>query len=158
MFVSTINYHALLIATLKGEWKTAKHFLDEDRGMVHARLTKGGDSVIHVAAFGKCTSFVKELVDYVIVEELAIENELHDVALGNVAASGMVELAKLMVEKNNELPMYCGNFGLKPFGTAAEIGHKEMARYLYGVTGFDHLDGKERTRLFLFAFPTICTV
>ncbi|XP_030942869.1 ankyrin repeat-containing protein ITN1-like [Quercus lobata] len=60
----------------------------------------------------------------------------------------MVELAKLMVAKNNELPMYRGDHGLIPFGTAAEIGHKEMARYLYGVTGFDHLDGKERTRLF----------
>ena len=72
----------------------------------------------------------------------------NDVALGNVAASGMVELAKLMVAKNNELPMYRGDHGLIPFGTAAEIGHKEMARYLYGVTGFDHLDGKERTRLF----------
>lgn len=82
------------------------------------------------------------------VEELAVEKELHDVALGNVAASGIVELAKLMVEKNNELPMYRGNFGLIPFGTAAEIGHKEMARYLYGVTSFDHLDGKEGTRLF----------
>ena len=148
------DYRDLLVATLKGDWETAKPILDKDRVMVQARLTKGGDTVIHVAALGQCTSFVKELVDYVTVEELAVENASNDVALVNVAASGMVQLAKLTVEKNNELPM-CrgmadGNYGSLPFAAAAAIGHIEMARYLYRVTGFDHLDGKERPRLFFF--------
>lgn len=34
----------LYIATLKGDWETAKRFLDKDRSMLHVGLTFGGDS------------------------------------------------------------------------------------------------------------------
>ena len=43
---------------------------------------------------------------------------------------------------------------LIPFGMAAEVGHKEMAEYLYSKTEFDRLDHSERIRLFFFTLSS----
>lgn len=139
----------LYIATLKGDWETAKRFLDKDRSMLHVGLTFGGDTVIQVATNAKCTPFVKEILEYMTAEELVIGNFVKDVPLHNAAASGVVEIAELLVvQKNNNLPMFRGFDDFIPFGTAKQFGHKAMAQYLFGVTNFDHLNEKERSRLF----------
>ncbi|XP_030942476.1 ankyrin repeat-containing protein ITN1-like isoform X2 [Quercus lobata] len=139
---------ALCLAALKGDWKTAKSFIDKDRSMLYARLTKSWDRLIHIAVHSKCIYFIKELVEYGTVEDLAIENLNKDTGLSIAAVSGMVEVAKLMIEKNNKLTMKRGTRELIPFGMAAEVGHKEMAEYLYSKTEFDCLDHSERIRLF----------
>ncbi|KAM3742123.1 hypothetical protein ACB098_07G047100 [Castanea mollissima] len=145
---------ALCLAALNGDWKTAKQFIDKDRGMLYARLTKSWDTVIHIAVHSKCLSFVKELVEYGTVEDLAIENINKDTGLSIAAVSGMVEIAKLMIEKNNKLTMKRGSRDLIPFGMAAEVGHKEMAEYLYSKTEFDCLDHCERIRLFFLTLSS----
>ena len=71
--------------------------------MIHARLTKSWDRLIHIAFHSKCINFVKELVEYGTAEDLAIENLNKDTGLSIAAVSGMVEIAKLMIEKNNKL-------------------------------------------------------
>ena len=71
--------------------------------MIHARLTKSWDRLIHIAIHSKCINFVKELVEYGTAEDLAIENLNKDTGLSIAAVSGMVEIAKLMIEKNNKL-------------------------------------------------------
>lgn len=145
---------ALCLAALKGDWKTAKSFIDKDRSMLHARLTKSWDRLIHIAVHSKCIYFIKELVEYGTVEDLAIENLNNDTGLCIAAVSGMVEIAKLMVEKNNKLTMKHGTRDLIPFGMAAEVGHKEMAEYLYSKTEFDCLDHSERIRLFFITLSS----
>nr|POE55022.1 ankyrin repeat-containing protein itn1 [Quercus suber] len=82
------------------------------------------------------------------VEELAIENINKDTGLSIAAVSGEVEIAELMIEKNNTLTMIRGTRELIPFGMAAEAGHNEMAKYLYSKTEFDSLDCRERIKLF----------
>ncbi|KAK4564350.1 hypothetical protein RGQ29_006427 [Quercus rubra] len=145
---------ALCLAALKGDWKTAKSFIDKDRSMLHARLTKSWDRLIHIAVHSKCIYFIKELVEYGTVEDLAIENLNNDTGLSIAAVSGMVEIAKLMIEKNNKLTMKRGTRELIPFGMAAEVGHKEMAEYLYSKTEFDCLDHSERIRLFFITLSS----
>ncbi|KAK7843431.1 ankyrin repeat-containing protein itn1 [Quercus suber] len=139
---------ALCLSALKGEWETARRFLDNDRGMLRARLTKSQDTVIHIAVTAKNKNFIKALVEYMTVEELAIENINKDTGLSIAAVSGEVEIAELMIEKNNTLTMIRGTRELIPFGMAAEAGHNEMAKYLYSKTEFDSLDCRERIKLF----------
>ncbi|XP_050261975.1 ankyrin repeat-containing protein ITN1-like isoform X2 [Quercus robur] len=146
--------HALCLAALKGDWKTAKSFIDKDRSMLYARLTKSWDRLIHIAVHSKCIYFIKELVEYGTVEDLAIENLNKDTGLSIAAVSGMVEVAKLMIEKNNKLTMKRGTRELIPFGMAAEVGHKEMAEYLYSKTEFDCLDHSGRIRLFFITLSS----
>ena len=76
--------------------------------MLYARLTKSWDRLIHIAVHSKCIYFIKELVEYGTVEDLAIENLNKDTGLSIAAVSGMVEVAKLMIEKNNKLTMKRG--------------------------------------------------
>uniref|UniRef100_A0A7N2MUT4 PGG domain-containing protein n=1 Tax=Quercus lobata TaxID=97700 RepID=A0A7N2MUT4_QUELO len=116
---------ALCLAALNGDWKTAKQFIDKD-----------------------------QLVEYGTGEDLAIENINKDTGLSIAAVSGMVELAKLMIEKNNKLTMKRGTRHLIHFGVAAEVGHKEMAEYLYSKTEFDSLDHCERIRLFFLTLSS----
>ena len=122
--------------------------------MLHARLTKSWDRLIHIAVHSKCIYFIKELVEYGTVEDLAIENLNKDTGLSIAAVSGMVEIAKLMIEKNNKLTMKRGTRELIPFGMAAEVGHKEMAEYLYSKTEFDCLDHSESIRLFFITLSS----
>ena len=138
----------MCLAALKGDWEIARSFLDNDRGMLHARLTKGQDTVIHIAVTAKNKNFIKALVAYVTVEELAIENINKDTGLSIAAVSGEVEIAELMIAKNNTLTMIRGTRQLIPFGMAADAGHNEMAGYLYSKTEFDRLDCCERIKLF----------
>ena len=144
----------MCLAALNGDWKPAKQFIDKDRGMLYARLPKAWDTVIHIAVHSKCISFVKELVEYGTEEDLAIENINKDTGLSIAAVSGMVEIAKLMIEKNNKLTMKRGTRDLIPFGMAAEVGHKEMAEYLDSKTEFDCLDHCERIRLFFLTLSS----
>ncbi|KAM3742102.1 hypothetical protein ACB098_07G045500 [Castanea mollissima] len=135
-------------AALNGDWKTTKHYIVKDRSLLHARLTKSWDTVIHIAVHSKHIPFVKELVDYLTVDELAIENRNKDTGLSIAAVSGIFEVAELMVNKNSKLTMLRGTRELIPFGMAAEAGHKKMAEFLYLNTQFGCLDRGERIRLF----------
>jgi ankyrin repeat protein len=142
---------ALCLAAIQGNWETAKSFLSKDRGMLGATLTKGGDTVIHIAVTAKCITFVKELLDFMTLEEAAILNRNQDTALCIAAVAGMMEIADLLVVKNNEMPMIRGTGGLIPLGMAAEHGHQEMAQYLYSKTDFSRLNRSEWIRLFFIS-------
>lgn len=144
----------LCLAAVKGDWKTAKFYLDKDRGMLRAKLTKAEDTVIHIAVTAKCIDFVKELLDFMTVEEAAILNNNHDTGLCIAAVSGMMEIADLFVTKNNELPMIRGTRRLTPLGMAAEAGQEKMAQYLYDKTHFSRLNRNEWIRLFFISLSS----
>ena len=57
-------------------------------------------------------------------------------------------------KNEHKLTMKHGARELIPFGMAAEVGHKEMAEYLYSKTEFDRLDHSERIRLFFITLPS----
>ncbi|KAM3742127.1 hypothetical protein ACB098_07G047300 [Castanea mollissima] len=62
---------------------------------------------------------------------------------------GIVEIAMIMVEKNENLPMIQGNKGMRPIHMAALFGHRNMVSYLYPLTKFGSLDRGEQISLFL---------
>ena len=71
----------MCLAAIKGNWEDAKRFIDNDRELLRAKLTKSDDTVIHIAVTVKSTHFLKEMAAYVTSEELAIENKIKTQAL-----------------------------------------------------------------------------
>ena len=107
------------------------------------------ETALHIAAAAKRTAFVKELVQRMTEEDLALQNKDGNTAICFAAASGIVEIAKVMVEKNKRLPMIRGKQGKTPLYMAALFGHREMVSYLYSVTTFGSLSREEKISLLL---------
>ena len=82
-------------------------------------------------------------------EDLALKNKDDNTAICFAAASGIVEIAMIMVEKNKNLPMIQGSKGMRPIYMAALFGHRNMVSYLYPVTNFGSLAREEQISLFL---------
>ena len=82
-------------------------------------------------------------------EDLALQNKDGNTAICFAAATGIVEIAKVMVDKNKKLPMIRGNQGKTPVYMEALFGHREMVSYLYSVTDFGSLPRHEKISLLL---------
>nr|POF06456.1 ankyrin repeat-containing protein npr4 [Quercus suber] len=118
-------------------------------GIVRVAITRKWETALHIAAAAKRTAFVKELVERMNEEDLALKNKDDNTAICFAAASGIVEIAKVMVGKNRNLPMIQGNKGMRPIYMAALFGHRNMVSYLYPVTNFGSLAREEQISLFL---------
>ncbi|KAK4564343.1 hypothetical protein RGQ29_006420 [Quercus rubra] len=92
-------------AAIKGDWKVAKDVIDKYPGIVRVAITRKWETALHIAAAAKRTAFVKELVERMNEEDLALKNKDDNTAICFAAASGIVEIAMIMVEKNKNLPM-----------------------------------------------------
>ncbi|KAK9989390.1 hypothetical protein SO802_029629 [Lithocarpus litseifolius] len=136
-------------AAIKGDWKAAKDVINRDRDVVRAGITRKRETALHIAAAAKRTAFVKELVKHMKEEDLALKNKDENTAICFAAASGIVEIAKVMVEKNKNLTLIRGNQGKTPLYMAALFGHRDMVSYLYDVTDFESLTPEERISLLL---------
>ncbi|KAF3954128.1 hypothetical protein CMV_020489 [Castanea mollissima] len=136
-------------AAIKGDWKAAKDVIDKDHGVVRAGITRKRETALHIAAAAKRTAFVKELVEHMEEEDLALKNKDENTAICFAAASGIVEIAEVMVKKNKNLTLIRGNQGKTPLYMAALFGHRDMVSYLYDVTDFESLTPEERISLLL---------
>ncbi|KAM4088149.1 hypothetical protein ACB094_07G049100 [Castanea mollissima] len=92
-------------AAIKGDWKVAKGVIDQYPDIVRVAITRKGETALNIAAAAKRTAFVKELVKHMKKEDLALKNKDDNTAICFAAASGIVEIAKIMVEENEDLPM-----------------------------------------------------
>jgi ankyrin repeat protein len=100
------------------------------------------------------TAFVKELVKCMTPDEIAIKNKDKNTALCFAAGSGIVLIAKEMVEANKELPLLRGSGRKTPLYMAALNGRRSMVSYLYDVTPFDDLDDIERIDILVATIST----
>jgi hypothetical protein len=100
--------------------------------------TKKRETALHIAVAAKRTAFVMELVNHMNKEDLALINKDDNTALCFAAASGIKEIAEVMVRKNEELPLMRGKMNVTPLNMAAMFGHRNMVSYLYGVTPFEN--------------------
>ena len=82
--------------------------------------------------------------------DLECTNTRNETALYLAAASGIVEIAQQMVEKNRELTLIRNRHEMTPLHIAAFLGRGEMASYLFSETSFQALSEIERTQI-LFA-------
>ncbi|KAK3007739.1 hypothetical protein RJ639_014048 [Escallonia herrerae] len=68
------KYVDLYIAALKGDWAMAKEFLQAHPEALNARITRGSETALHIAAAARNASFVEELVKLMTPNELALQN------------------------------------------------------------------------------------
>ncbi|CAL8162033.1 unnamed protein product [Prunus armeniaca] len=140
-------------AALRGDWTTAKSILSEDEKLLTASITKGWETALHIASGARHVHFVKELVQIMDAEDLALQDNNKNTALSFAAAAGMVEIAEIMVQKNILLPTIRGGEGMTPIYMAALLGQSEMVEYLYPKT-YEIFDERDRNALFFTCVDT----
>lgn len=145
--VSLVTLH---LAALNGDWVTARNFLQFKPEAVRAKLTKGSETALHIAAGAKHTMFVEKLVPWMTKDDLALKNDVENTALYFAAVSGIKRIAQVMVNKNPKLPQIRGSEGSTPLHMATLLGHREMVWYLYDKTD-PILTGSDRVRLLIAA-------
>ncbi|KAL9361577.1 hypothetical protein Peur_044362 [Populus x canadensis] len=136
-------YHA----ALSGDWETAEGIYESFRGEVNARITKRGETALHIAAAAEHTHFVKQLVGKMSIEALTYKNEAGNTAFCFAAISGVEALAKVMMETGRDLAMTRGRENLLPIYMAALLGHRGMVSYLYDETNEQLTDSDRITLL-----------
>ncbi|KAK4604108.1 hypothetical protein RGQ29_012568 [Quercus rubra] len=129
---------------MNGDWNSVK-----DMPNIERKITKKGETTLHIAAAANQEEFVKNLVNRLSCENLTAENIVGNTALTYAAATGNVNIAKAMLKKNSNLP----NLGsrVKPLFMAASLGHSQMVQFLYSQTkeivcGWDE---NEQAKLFI---------
>ncbi|CAI9760027.1 unnamed protein product [Fraxinus pennsylvanica] len=137
----------LFKAALRGDWKAAERVLRSDKSAASLLITKRRDTPLHIAALAKQTVIAHMLVKYLNEGDLEIKNKDGNTAFWCAATSGVVEIAKVMYEKNNNLPTIRGESGTTPIEVAAWNGKKKMVEYLYEITLLRDFGAAERMNI-----------
>nr|KYP34686.1 Ankyrin-2 [Cajanus cajan] len=119
---------------LEGNWAAAKRILDEDGKLRHAAIAKGWPTVLHVAAGANHVDFVDQLLQVLDKEHMALQDMKGNTAFCFAAASGNMDIARLLLHKNSFLPLIRGGNGRTPLHFAAMQGRCHMTRFLYDLT------------------------
>ncbi|XP_044497675.1 ankyrin repeat-containing protein NPR4-like [Mangifera indica] len=139
---------ALHKAALKGDWGMAKHIFGQyPRSIFCACITKGNQTVLHIATAARQTSFVEELVKLMEPEELTLQDENGNSAFCFAAAVGAIQIAKIMLMKNPRLLTIRGSENMSPLYIAAVFAQRDTASFLYRETK-DMLTEKDRIAIF----------
>ncbi|XP_074293718.1 uncharacterized protein LOC141620857 [Silene latifolia] len=124
-----LNYGVRLYkAALRGDWRTASQIHDLYHTCFTEKITKRGDTALHIAAVAGHVDFVSQLVTLMVRSNswhtLALTNNIGNTALCFAAASGTVAIAKVMVEANDNLPMIRNT---KDIALGIIIDHPDLA-------------------------------
>uniref|UniRef100_A0A7N0U420 Uncharacterized protein n=1 Tax=Kalanchoe fedtschenkoi TaxID=63787 RepID=A0A7N0U420_KALFE len=96
-------------AAIKGDWKTAKGICEVHPDIVQSRITREWETGLHIAAAARNLHFVKELVKLMTDADIALPNRINNTALCFAAASGIVEIAKEMVQRDQRFDKLARN-------------------------------------------------
>ncbi|KAI3932118.1 hypothetical protein MKW92_005762 [Papaver armeniacum] len=133
-----LKYLKLYKLVIKGDLNKAKEFFLADAEAITAGITKSSETALHVAIRSGHTDFVEELVWQMSAKDLEIkEMNNGDTALHTAAIAGNIQAARVMVEKNPNLPQIRNKNGWIPLSSAAYCSsykQKEMMEYLLSVT------------------------
>lgn len=118
-------------AALKGDWKEGKKIIEQDQTLLISAITNGWATALHIAAGANHVHFVEELVKLMDRDDLKLQDYSGNTALCFAAAVGNVQIAEIMVKKNEVLPSIRGGLGVTPLYLAALQANSEMAWYLF---------------------------
>ncbi|KAK9724024.1 hypothetical protein RND81_05G042400 [Saponaria officinalis] len=79
--------------------------------------------------------------------DLEYRNTLGNTAFCYAVTTGIVEIARVMVEHNSRLPDIKGSDAISPLQMAVLLGHKDMVLYLFDVTDYNKLTDVDRIEL-----------
>ncbi|GMQ06584.1 hypothetical protein CsSME_00051118 [Camellia sinensis var. sinensis] len=131
-------YLPLHIAIHQGNWENASKIFENDPNVITARPTALSETPLLVAVKQRQgILFVRKLVELMQPEALALTDYFSNTALHAVAVLGNIIEAKLIVEKNPDLPNIWNNDGSLPLHLAAMHGQRKMTLFLLSVTRDD---------------------
>ncbi|KAL4012328.1 hypothetical protein IC575_029428 [Cucumis melo] len=136
-------------SALKGEWRRVESLIEKYPHYARCAVTKNQETVLHVAAGAKQTGFVKELVHRMSPTDMTMQNKYGNTALCFAATSGIVRIAQLIVNKNEDLPLIRGFSNLTPLFMAVSYKRKLMATYLFAVTDIFQLTPEDQIELLI---------
>ncbi|KAH7848028.1 hypothetical protein Vadar_033044 [Vaccinium darrowii] len=146
-----LHYLELYKAAIKGDWKSADEFIQKEPDAVRARITVDSETALIVAVKrvgGK--DFVEKLVEKMSLDDLAICDDGGRNALHGAAGFGNIEVAKLLVTKNQDLPNKETHSKEIALFYAAERGDRKMVDWLMEVTAVNELFWGERAFRILY--------
>lgn len=108
--------------------------IDADNSLLNAAITKELGTLLHVVAGTKHVHFVNHLLKLLNREDLELQDFNGNTAFCFAAASGNLQIASIMIKKNEGLPKIRGGEGATPLYMAALLGKGDMARHLYALT------------------------
>ncbi|XP_031739060.1 ankyrin repeat-containing protein NPR4 isoform X2 [Cucumis sativus] len=126
-------------AAIKGDWKTANSIFSKYPLAVNLKIGPSKTTALHIASVCHQFSFVEKLVKLTSGSDLANKVEGFT-ALSFVAASGVVRIAKLMVDKNRELPNIINDDKTFPLLMAVVFKRKDMVSFLFRKIKFEALE------------------
>ena len=110
-------------------------------------ITKKRETALHISAEANKEDFAKNLVKRMTSYDLQFENAAGNTALTYAAATGNVNIAKAMLDKNKDLSNLEG--GMKPLFMAASLVHSQMVDHLSLSTRIQQWDKTEQIELFV---------
>ncbi|KAJ0017158.1 hypothetical protein Pint_12111 [Pistacia integerrima] len=128
---------ALYRAALKGDWATAEVLLGQDRSLLCGRITKNGETVLHIAAGAKQIGFVEKLLELIEPQDLTLKDRNGNSAFCFAVAAGAIQIAENMLKKNEKLLATRGGQDVTPIYLAAIFGYRDMTLYLYRKAKFN---------------------
>ncbi|KZV27190.1 hypothetical protein F511_30728, partial [Dorcoceras hygrometricum] len=129
------RYLSLRRAITRAEWTKARELLDEDEGARSNIISEIDETALLVAVTvgKKSNDFVKELLNSMPDDALAIKNTYGNTALHRAAMIGNRETAAMLLDRNPELLYITNNQDYLPVHIAATYCHKGMLEYLIGI-------------------------
>ncbi|KAK3220219.1 hypothetical protein Dsin_014189 [Dipteronia sinensis] len=125
-------YRPLFNAAQRGDWETAKRFIDNDPDALTVQISVQLGTVLHIAAHCCQWKFVLRLLELgaLTPQSFAEPNSSGNTVLHHVAVGGSLKTAKALVEKNSDLLQMVNNRGELPLFYAIDTKSKELVWYL----------------------------
>lgn len=151
-------------AAIKGDWNKAREFIEHEPDAVRKQITPNfGETPLHLAISSSLATlgrnhgfvaeqkknlcFVRELLKKMTPLDVKQEDYHGATALHYAAQVGNMRGAKMLVEKNSDLPNAEDKWKDTPLHDAAKYGQREMVLYLMGKTTAHLVDDKKGASL-----------
>ncbi|KAE9452024.1 hypothetical protein C3L33_16078, partial [Rhododendron williamsianum] len=129
------RYLPLRIAAIEGDWDTTSKIIESEPDIVRAAITPYSDTALSLAVkSSRRNHFVEKILKKMSPEDAGLADQWGRTALHRAAGVGNVEAAKLLVDKNPNLPNVLDNNGDPPLNYAASTGSRESVVYLWEAT------------------------
>ncbi|KAK1563772.1 hypothetical protein Q3G72_032648 [Acer saccharum] len=141
-------------AAVNGNQKKVREFLkDGDPSIIRSAITRGHETLLHVATGAKQTALVKMVMGHMQTNDLMLQDRNGNTAFCFAAAVGATKIAEMMLDRNGQLATFRGSQNKTPLYMAVLFRQKKMAEKLYTTT-LPHLTQREQIAIFFKSIDT----
>ncbi|KAH6822108.1 hypothetical protein C2S53_017719 [Perilla frutescens var. hirtella] len=130
-------------AAIEGDWVAAEILLSRNPNLARDYVTDEGERALHVAVAMKHKKFVEKLINIMNEDDLSLLDGRGYTACCYAAVSGVVEIARVMIEKKPNLVTTHDKNNVTPLHKAALCGNMKMVSYLFKSTKIENLSNEE---------------